>query len=360
MRVVVVGAGLGGLCVANALRRTGADIEVLEAHDGITDAAQGYRININATGHDALHACLAAKQFEDYERSLHRQDDPATYLFSPALQLLSRDEMPPVPGAVDRGALRRVLAEGVADRITFGREVTSLADVGDADLVVAADGIGSALRRELLPHAGPEPLGWTAIFGRSPLTAVNRPWMPPVVMRSRFCGVTDQAATLALCAYDPPVSTTIAPYVMWVLMGRDEELPRHGTSRADLVHFAQDRTADWDARATSVLRDSIIADTFMTPLRAMPAIPDIPTATGIPVAFLGDTIHAMSPAGGEGANTALGDAARLMSHVDRTGDLTEAVAAYHRDMRITAGAALARSAGFAVEAHHVAGKASHV
>ncbi|MEV0228089.1 NAD(P)-binding protein [Nonomuraea sp. NPDC050786] len=123
MRVVVVGAGLGGLCVANALRRIGADVEVLEARDSITDAAQGYRININATGHDALHACLEAGQFEDYERILHRQDDTATYLFSPALQLLSRDETGPVPGAVDRAALRRVLAEGVADRITFGREV---------------------------------------------------------------------------------------------------------------------------------------------------------------------------------------------------------------------------------------------
>lgn len=300
MRVVVVGAGLGGLCVANGLRRTGADVEVLEAHDGITDTGQGYRININATGHDALRACHTAEQFADYERTLHRQDDPATYLFSPALRLLSRNQTPPVPGAVDRGALRRVLAEGVADRITFGREVTSLADIGNADLVVAADGIGSALRRELLPHTGPEP---------------------------------------------------------------DEDLPRHGASRADLVRFARDRTAGWDARVTSVLRDSIVADTFRTPLRSMPAIPDIPTATGIPVAFLGDAIHAMSPAGGEGANTALGDAALLVSHLDRTGDLTEAVTAYHQDMRTTAGAALDRSAGsaaFAVQAHHVAREVSHV
>jgi hypothetical protein len=237
MRVVVVGAGIGGLRLANGLRRTGADVEVLEAHDGITDAGQGYRININATGHDALHACLAAEQFADYECTLHRQN-PATYLFSPALRLLSRTEMPPVPGAVDRGALRRVLAGGVTDRITFGHEVTSLADVGDADLVVAADGIGSALRRELLPHTGPEPLGWTAIFGRSPLSAANRPWMAPVVMRSRFCGVVDHATVLALCAYDPPVASATAPYVMWVLMGRDKDLPQHGTSRADLVLLA--------------------------------------------------------------------------------------------------------------------------
>jgi 2-polyprenyl-6-methoxyphenol hydroxylase-like FAD-dependent oxidoreductase len=54
MRVVVVGAGLDGLCVAHGLHKAGVDVEVLEARDGIHDAGQGYRIDINATGHDAL------------------------------------------------------------------------------------------------------------------------------------------------------------------------------------------------------------------------------------------------------------------------------------------------------------------
>lgn len=170
VRVAVVGAGLGGLCVANGLLHSGAEVEVREARAGMTDTEQGYRININATGHEALRACLTAQRFADYQRTLHRQDDAAVYLFSPALRLLSRSPMPPVPGAVDRGTLRRVLAEDVADRITFGRAITSLAEVGDVDLIVAADGVGSALRRELLPHTGPQPLGWTAIFGRSGIT----------------------------------------------------------------------------------------------------------------------------------------------------------------------------------------------
>ena len=63
MRVVVVGAGLGGLCVANGLHKAGVDVEVFEARDGIHDAGQGYRININATGHNALRACLADRAF---------------------------------------------------------------------------------------------------------------------------------------------------------------------------------------------------------------------------------------------------------------------------------------------------------
>jgi cation diffusion facilitator CzcD-associated flavoprotein CzcO len=41
MRVAVVGAGLGGLCVAHGLRRAGADVEVLEAGAGTGDFTSG-------------------------------------------------------------------------------------------------------------------------------------------------------------------------------------------------------------------------------------------------------------------------------------------------------------------------------
>src|ERR1039457_6492414 len=83
MRAVVVGAGLGGLCVAHGLHKAGVDVEVLEARDGIHDFDQGYRINITATGHNALRTCLADEHFQAYEHTLHRQSDPAVYLYSP-------------------------------------------------------------------------------------------------------------------------------------------------------------------------------------------------------------------------------------------------------------------------------------
>jgi 2-polyprenyl-6-methoxyphenol hydroxylase-like FAD-dependent oxidoreductase len=182
MRVVVVGAGLGGLCVAHGLHKAGVDVEVLEARDGIHDVGQGYRININAAGHNALRACLADGHFQAYEHTLHRQADPAVYLYSPVLQLPSRDDAPSAPGAIDRATVRRLLAGGLAGRVRFGRRVASIADIGAADLIVAADGAGSVLRQELVPHASPQPLGWSAIFGRSPLTAANRAWTAPVML----------------------------------------------------------------------------------------------------------------------------------------------------------------------------------
>ncbi|AWS46870.1 NAD(P)-binding protein [Streptosporangium sp. 'caverna'] len=127
MRVVVVGAGPGGLCVAKGLHKSGVDVEVVEAQDGFRDVGLGRRINVNAAGHNALRACLADAHFEAYERTLHRQSDPGAYLYSPTRRLLSRNETPPSPGAVSGGTLRRVLADGLAGRVRFGRRVASIA-----------------------------------------------------------------------------------------------------------------------------------------------------------------------------------------------------------------------------------------
>jgi 2-polyprenyl-6-methoxyphenol hydroxylase-like FAD-dependent oxidoreductase len=309
---------------------------------------QGYRININPIGHAALRACLDDATFAAYDRTLHRQPDPRVCLYSPDLRLLACRDAPGGPGAIDRGTVRRVLGDAVAADIRFGRPVASAAEITDTDLIVAADGIGSRLRRQLLPDAEPQSLGATAIFGRCPLTDAHRAWAAPAVLRTRFTGVVDVtgARTLALCAYDPPPDVATAPYLMWALIGSAAQLPPAGATPRELLDFAEKATRTWDSRATWVLRDSRVADTFRVPLRAMTRVPEIPAAPDTPVAFLGDAVHAMSPAGGEGANTAFQDAALLVSHLGRGGSMADAVSRYHADMRVAAGEALRRSAGY--------------
>jgi 2-polyprenyl-6-methoxyphenol hydroxylase-like FAD-dependent oxidoreductase len=125
---------------------------------------------------------------------------------------------------------------------------------------------------------------------------------------------------------------------MWVLLGAADQFPSHRADPKQLHRFALDATSNWDPVATQFIRDATIGDTFRVTLRAMPAVPAWPTG---PITFLGDAIHAMSPAGGEGANTAMADAASLVTCFTRHGP--DGIAEYERDLRSRATSALHRS-----------------
>jgi 2-polyprenyl-6-methoxyphenol hydroxylase-like FAD-dependent oxidoreductase len=63
LRVRIIGAGTGGLCLAQALKQDDIEVEVFERDRGPTDRLQGYRLSINATGRRALEACLPERLF---------------------------------------------------------------------------------------------------------------------------------------------------------------------------------------------------------------------------------------------------------------------------------------------------------
>jgi phytoene dehydrogenase-like protein len=58
VRVAVAGAGLGGLCLAQGLRRAGTDVTVYERDDGLAGRGQGYPLHVDARAGLALQQCL--------------------------------------------------------------------------------------------------------------------------------------------------------------------------------------------------------------------------------------------------------------------------------------------------------------
>jgi 2-polyprenyl-6-methoxyphenol hydroxylase-like FAD-dependent oxidoreductase len=123
--------------------------------------------------------------------------------------------------------------------------------------------------------------------------------------------------------------------------GPAEAVPGSEAGPEALHRFALESVSDWRLAATRFVREAIVPDTFRVTLRAMASVPAWTTGR---VTFLGDAIHAMSPAGGEGANTALADAASLVSFLQADG--LSGLAGYERDLRKRAQAALHRSANY--------------
>jgi len=65
LKVLIIGAGTGGLCLAQGLKKDGVAVEVFERDDTPTDRLQGYRLSLNATGSRALRACLPDPVFNN-------------------------------------------------------------------------------------------------------------------------------------------------------------------------------------------------------------------------------------------------------------------------------------------------------
>ena len=66
LKVIIVGAGTGGLCLAQGLLQTGIDVAVFERDRTPTDRLQGYRLHISSNGARALEHCLPANLFREF------------------------------------------------------------------------------------------------------------------------------------------------------------------------------------------------------------------------------------------------------------------------------------------------------
>jgi 2-polyprenyl-6-methoxyphenol hydroxylase-like FAD-dependent oxidoreductase len=160
LRVAIIGAGLGGLCLAHGLRRGGASVAVYERDDGVASRYQGYRIHIGPMGARALAQCLPPASYQLFLATAGRPGRQVTVLGGRRFRQLKVLPGQLAPGAVsgpsDRQTLRAIMLAGLPDCVHFGPELTGYEEAGDhvrayfgngkradADVLVGADGVGS-------------------------------------------------------------------------------------------------------------------------------------------------------------------------------------------------------------------------
>jgi 2-polyprenyl-6-methoxyphenol hydroxylase-like FAD-dependent oxidoreductase len=196
--VLIIGGGIGGLALAQGLARSGVNATVYERDRKITDRLQGYRVHISPKGSRALHDCLPPDLFETFVATCGRPPG-AFRLLTERMQTLislnrfseSKDDPIDCHRSVSRITLRQVLLSGLGERVQFGKTFVRYEMHGDrviaffedgtsaeGDVLVAADGGGSRVRRQYLPHAERIDTGVAAIGGKVFLDQETRRRIP--------------------------------------------------------------------------------------------------------------------------------------------------------------------------------------
>ncbi|MFI8945406.1 FAD-dependent monooxygenase [Streptomyces sp. NPDC053750] len=334
---VVVGGGIGGLAAAIGLCRIGWDVTVVERASTLEDAGAG--ISLAANGLRALDELGVGEAVRDASRGQYRGGTR-----TPRGRRLARMDGAALENAVGspimgipRSTLHRLLRDSLpAASLRIGSEATSVEQIGpgtvrvgcgdtvlDADLVVAADGIGSKVRNRLFPaHPGPVHSGST-------------------VLRA----ITEHAVDLPT-DFELTWGRGVEFGHIAFLDGRAEwhavlSLPA-GTRFADPLTELRRRFHHWHDPIPALLgatRPAAVLHHDVNELRT-----PLPSYAIGRIALLGDAAHAMTPHLGQGACQALEDAVVLAAALGTEPTVETALARYDAERRPRS-QAVARAAG---------------
>src|SRR5277367_232761 len=168
LRVLIAGGGIGGLTLAHGLRGAGIECKVFE-REPLDRWRSGYLLNLDGDGDRALAACLPPELYELFLRASSkttRGHDVAVVVDDQANLLTTAPHIGPPTGGdrpptgIDRRTFRHILIAGLGGALHHDCQVTGFDADSDAvsltladgrtvagDVLVAADGVGSVVRR---------------------------------------------------------------------------------------------------------------------------------------------------------------------------------------------------------------------
>jgi 2-polyprenyl-6-methoxyphenol hydroxylase-like FAD-dependent oxidoreductase len=370
-RVLIIGGGIGGLCLAQGLNRNGVRAEVFEANSDAGPSTESYSIDINAFGNHALRACLPEPLWDAYVAIAGQQLRGISFVTEQLAPLLSVD-WPPVgreedsDWRVSRNKLRQVLLTGLDGTVHFGKRFTQFEMAADSqvqarfadgtaavgNVLIGADGVGSKVRRQLLSSAKVEDLRIAAIGAKLPFASIGASaWLPsgltdrmtivaPPSGSGMFMTKYQRTARRAAVPEVPPelLAPDLEDHVFWALIARRDKFAGTGDLRQLPPEAKRELVLDivrsWDPVLRRLVAESALPSFTAISLQSSTKPKEWNTTN---VTLLGDAIHTMTPLQGLGGNTALRDAALLcdnlgLAHAGRI-DLLTALHDYEAKMR---------------------------
>jgi len=350
LHVLIIGGGVGGLCLAQGLKQSGISVAVYERDKSVHFRNQGYRIHMNPDGSHALHDCLPDHLFNLFVATsgvpatgrFANFDSQLRELNSRPLHQVVADSPFHLSTEVNRLTLREILLAGLDDIVHFDKALERFEQVGEGfvrasfadgtfaegDVLIGADGTHSVTRQLLLPDANVSEIGF-AIYGKTPLTPESMEWIPENLVKG-FSRVADPDSVAmmfgtyrkreefaeATAKYVPHLRLTeTQDYLMWTFRA---ELSQLGLTEEEFWHAdpatlhaaAGHLVKAWHPSLRQIVAEADIPATFSVGFRASEPVKPWQAMN---VTLLGDAIHTMPPFRGVGANTALRDA-ELLHH----------------------------------------------
>ncbi len=370
--VLIIGGGIGGLALAQGLEREGISAAVYERDTSLTSRLQGYRVHVSPGGSRALHECLPPHLFDAFDRTcgkptraIHFMTEHMKPLMSIDATMVKNDDAIARHRSVSRITLRQVLMAELAD-IHLGKTFVRYEERGgkviayfedgtsaEGDILVAADGGGSRVRRQFLPDAPLIDTGVVGIGGKVFLDQ-HRRWLAPQLLDGMCLVAARDGINLFVAVQDvPPAAGAIGAneagseaagavfentrsYVMWGIGATRQRLAMDANEHdpARLAAIAARAVEKWATGFRTLIASADPTTLSQFAIRTSTAVGPWPTGR---VTLIGDAIHAMTPYRGIGANMALEDAVRLKRAIVAGArgerDLFGAIGDYETQMR---------------------------
>jgi 2-polyprenyl-6-methoxyphenol hydroxylase-like FAD-dependent oxidoreductase len=344
MKVLIAGAGPGGLTAALCLAKAGIECDVFESVARIRQLGVG--LNLLPHGVRTLTSLGLADRLAGAgvaTAELGYFNKFGSEIWREPRGIAAGYRWPQV--SIHRGALQTVLLEECQARIgarihagchldSFEQDASGVSarfidkttgaflEERHADILVAADGIHSVVRRRFYPDETPPPycgrVLWRAV-SQAPPFLTGRSMIMAGYANRKFVAYPISEAS-------PQTGRALINWVADVYLGADQlPIPRDWNRPVDhrtvLKHF-EDWRFDW-LDIPELIRDSEVV--YEYPLADRDPLPRWSFGR---VTLLGDAAHPMYPIGSNGASQAILDAASLAAALTENPDPVRALQAY--------------------------------